>query len=57
MADVRIYNSTGSLFYSQNKVNLSESDIEFSVSNWTKGIYMVVVYTDSEAITKRLIVE
>lgn len=46
-AEIRIYSSIGQLMENQ---NIRNTDVEFNVSNWNKGIYFYGIYIEGEMV-------
>ncbi|MFT4752678.1 MAG: hypothetical protein ACI9GM_001192 [Salibacteraceae bacterium] len=55
--NVIVYSLTGSVMYTKDINVLNRTTIDIPVSNWNKGMYLVRIGNDANAIVKQLIVQ
>ncbi|MEA3494902.1 MAG: YCF48-related protein [Bacteroidota bacterium] len=52
--DINIFNPNGTIIFSEKNIN---SQIEFNLNEYSRGIYFVQIISDNEVITKKLILK
>ncbi|PLX17396.1 MAG: hypothetical protein C0597_07050, partial [Marinilabiliales bacterium] len=54
---IEVYNSLGSVLYTEDLSNFYKSEYKFDFSNFAKGIYLVKISNKDDAVVKQLIIK